>query len=190
MAGLITVITLSGCAASRQTVEGTGSDRNVNMQQAAQHADEVISDTLNAIKPTISWTHGESTDGTCNSVKDDAKGTGTVTRRAAVMTAISATQRGKIVKAVKQQWKDKGYVITATRDSSESPAIFATTSKNFRLALEVGYKGQAFLDVVTPCVKQSQVVPPKTKPNGPDYSGGKIPTPNVQSDFWSKRPSA
>ncbi|MFE3646461.1 hypothetical protein ACFXO2_01175 [Streptomyces sp. NPDC059152] len=159
----------------------------MNMQQAAQHADSVISGTLSAVKPTVHWTHGESTDGTCNDFKNDATGTGTVTRRAAVMTIISATQRGKFIEAVKHYWKDKGYVITAARDSSESPAIFATTSENFRLALEVGYKGQVFLNVVTPCVKQSEVTPPKTKPNGPDYSGGKIPTPNVQSEFWSKQ---
>ncbi|MCZ0973074.1 hypothetical protein O1L55_20160, partial [Streptomyces albulus] len=40
--------------------------------------------------------------------KNDATGTGTVTRRAAVMTIISATQRGKFIEAVKHYWKDKG----------------------------------------------------------------------------------
>ncbi|MFE7318489.1 hypothetical protein ACFU7T_36130 [Streptomyces sp. NPDC057555] len=159
----------------------------MNMQQAAQYADDVISGTLGAVRPTVHWTHGESTDGTCSDFKNDSTGTGTVTRRAIVMTVISATQRERFLEAVRRNWKGRGYMSTATRDNPENPAIFAATSKNFRMALAVGYKGQVFLDVVTPCMKESQVDPPKTKPNGPDYSGGKIPTPNVQSDFWSTK---
>ncbi|UNO43986.1 hypothetical protein KGS77_17545 [Streptomyces sp. MST-110588] len=158
----------------------------MNMQHAAEYADAVISGTLAAVQPPVQWTHGESTHGPCTDFRNRSLGTGTVTRRAVVTTVISDERRGSFLGVVERYWKSKGYKITTVRQHKKNPAMFAFTPENFQLALEVGYKGQVFIDVVTPCATESKVASPKTKTNGPDYSGQDIPTPNVRSDFWSK----
>ncbi|AXK37398.1 hypothetical protein DVA86_16940 [Streptomyces armeniacus] len=156
----------------------------MNMQQAAEFADGVVKGTIDAVVPPVQWTHGESTHGGCG---EGAAGTGSVTRRAVIMTEVSAERRGSFVGVVERYWKKQGYEIRNVRKHKESPAVFAATPEDFRMSLVVGYKGQVFIDVVTPCMTESEVSPPKTQANGPDYSGERPPTPNHHSDFWSAR---
>ncbi|WP_079166165.1 hypothetical protein [Streptomyces oceani] len=159
----------------------------MNMQEAAEYADKIISDTFSGVEPSISWMHGESTSSSCSEFNRDETGAGSVTRRAVVMTEISAERRGNFLGVVERNWKKSGHEITSVRRHEDNPAIFAATPEDFRMSLEVGYKGQVFVDVVTPCMKKSEVSSPQTEANGPNYSGKRPPTPNVHSDFWSAK---
>ncbi|WP_019889650.1 hypothetical protein [Streptomyces purpureus] len=146
----------------------------MNMQEAAVRADAMLDATLSAVVPGVQWDHDTTTSGSC-----------TVTRRRTVTTIISEQRRGNFLGVIERFWKKSGYEITGVNRDREMPAVFARTSDGFKLTVEFGYKGQAFFDVDTPCVNESDVAEPTTKPNGPAYPLGQIPTPNVHSDFWS-----
>ncbi|GAA2398312.1 hypothetical protein GCM10010420_25600 [Streptomyces glaucosporus] len=188
IAVLCLAIPLAGCGLTEGEGGGSQVDRailNMNMEEAARRADGILADTLGSVKPGVEWTHHVSTDGSCADGEHGATGTGQVTRRVAVMTVISEERRGSFLGVIERFWKKSGYRVLAVRGDQESPAIFVETPDGFRINLTFGYKGQAFFDADTPCVEESPVPPPSTEPNGPDYSGGKIPTPNRRSDFWS-----
>ncbi|WP_426404301.1 hypothetical protein ACN9M0_25975 [Streptomyces sp. R-07] len=146
----------------------------MNMQKAAERADTILDATLGAVAPEVQWAHDTWTSGSC-----------TVTRRRAVTTVISEQRRGNFLGVIERFWKKSGYQITGVNQDREMPSIFARSPDGFEFDLTVGYKGQAFFDLTTPCVEHSDVAEPATKPNGPAYPYGKIPTPNVRSDFWS-----
>ncbi|WP_370415014.1 hypothetical protein [Streptomyces fradiae] len=146
----------------------------MNMQDAADRADAMLDATIGAVVPEIQWTHHTWTSGSC-----------TVTRRRKVMTIISEQRRGSFLGVIERFWQKSGYEITGVNKSKAMPAIFAKTSDGFQLTLSVGYKGQVVFKADTPCVEESEVAEPTTPPNGPAYPLGKIPTPNVRSDFWS-----
>ncbi|WP_372351574.1 hypothetical protein [Streptomyces sp. KL116D] len=152
------------------------------MQEAADKADALIAQTFSSVKPSLEWTHDASDSGTCT----DAPELGDVTRRAAVMTQVSEEQRGALLGFIERNWKKSGYKITKVNSDKEFPAIFADAGDGvLKMGLTVGYKGQFFLDVQTACVEKSKVAQPTASGKGTDYSGKKVPTPNVHSDFWS-----
>ncbi|MFI2510029.1 hypothetical protein [Streptomyces sp. NPDC018972] len=146
----------------------------MNMQQAAEHADKILDDTFSAINPAIHWTHGESTEGSCD-----------VSRRRAVMTIISPERRGSFLGVVERYWKAQGFQQIGVNRSTKSPATYFKTPDDFNIRLLIGGNGQAFFEVATPCVTKSSVSPPATDTIGPNYAGGSIPDPNVRSEFWS-----
>ncbi|MEV8476580.1 hypothetical protein [Streptomyces sp. NPDC051173] len=172
------VLALSGCGATGDGVKGEVI--RMNMQQGAEFSDKVLDETLAAVAPPVKWTHGETTDGSCR-----GSNTGSITRRRAVMTLISEQRRGNFLGVVERYWKSRGYEITDTAADKEFPAIFASAPGDFRMSLEFGDKGQAFFDVTTPCLQESEVSPPKSETNGPNYAGSEIPYPDQRSDFWS-----
>ncbi|MEU3686860.1 hypothetical protein [Streptomyces narbonensis] len=161
---------LAGCGEQG----GKGARADMNMQEAAERADAMLDATLSAVVPEVQWDHDTTTSGSC-----------TLTRRRTVMTIISEQRRGSFLGVIERFWKKSGYEITGVNQSREMPAIFARTPDSFQMSVEVGYKGQVFFDVITPCVERSEVAEPTSEPNGPAYPLGKIPTPNVRSDFWS-----
>lgn len=161
---------IAGCVAG----PAGGDETDMNMQEAADRADAVLDETLKAVVPEVRWAHHTWTSGSC-----------TVTRRRKVMTSISEERRGAFLGVIERHWKKSGYEITGVNPHREAPAVFARTPDGFGLSLSVGYKGQAVLQADTPCVEESEVGEPATAPNGPAYPYGKIPTPNVRSDFWS-----
>ncbi|WP_327176616.1 hypothetical protein [Streptomyces sp. NBC_01335] len=102
------------------------------------------------------------------------------------MTIISAQRRGSFLGVVERFWKSSGYRITSTNNSADFPAIFAVAEDGFEVALIVGGEGQVFFEADTPCVRESEVADPTSKPNTPSYEGMEnIPRPNIHSDFWS-----
>ncbi|MFJ1648834.1 hypothetical protein [Streptomyces sp. NPDC088258] len=169
---VMTGILLSGCGMA--VGGGKGSDSAMDMRGAAQYSDEILDATIGAVKPNIQWAHDDTTTGTCD-----------VTRRRTVMTVISEQRRGNFLGVIENFWKNSGYKIVSVNESKDSPAIFATTPNGFGVNLTIGDKGQAYLEVNTPCVRKSEVDAPSTPPNGPGYEGVEIPRPNVRSDFWS-----
>ncbi|MEW1718717.1 hypothetical protein [Streptomyces sp. NPDC093109] len=167
VAGLL----LSGCGKDES---GKGSDSAMNMQDAAQYSDGILDATISAVKPEIHWAHDDTTTRACD-----------VTRRRTVMTVISEQRRGNFLGVIESFWKNSGYRIVSVNQDREFPAIFARTPNGFGVNLTMGDKGQAYLEVNTPCVRKSEVGAPLTQPNGPSYDGVEIPRPNVRSDFWS-----
>ncbi|KPI09140.1 hypothetical protein OK006_5264 [Actinobacteria bacterium OK006] len=93
------------------------------------------------------------------------------------MTIVSAERRGSFLGVLERH---KLVVTSPGRPGSqlEDPG-------RFQLEVLIGTTGQAHLRVTTPCVEKSEVAPPTSKPNGPDYSKQKLPAPNVKSTFWS-----
>ncbi|MEV5601708.1 hypothetical protein AB0L33_09725 [Streptomyces sp. NPDC052299] len=146
----------------------------MDMQAAAEHADAIMDATLSGIKPAVQWAHGPTTTGSCD-----------VTRRRSVMTIISADRRGNFLGVVERGWKDQGYRIKGINNDLDSPAIYAQTDDGFGVSLIFG-GGQAFFEVDSPCVDESDVAEATASPNGPSYEGEyPLPRPNVRSDFWS-----
>ncbi|MFE4639931.1 hypothetical protein [Streptomyces sp. NPDC056730] len=146
----------------------------MNLQEAAERADGILDSTFRAIEPEVRWTHGETTAGSCD-----------VTRRRAVMTAISEARRGSFLGVVERYWRQSDYVIKSVNSSVKFPAIYAQSADGFGISLSIGGEGQAFFEVDSPCVQESPVAAPASRPNGPDYSGGPIPRPDVHDEFWS-----
>ncbi|MFF4169194.1 hypothetical protein [Streptomyces sp. NPDC001744] len=167
---LLTGMLIAGCGGQG----GRETRADMNMQEAAERADAMLDATLGAVVPEVQWAHDTWTSGSC-----------TVTRRRTVTTVISEQRRGNFLGVVERSWKKSGYEITGVNKDREMPAIFARTSDGFMMSVEVGYKGQAFFDVTTPCVQKAEVADPVGAPNGPAHPYGKIPTPHVRSAFWS-----
>lgn len=164
----------AGCGILADSDKDRGRVATMDMQGAADHADAMLDATMKAIVPDVQWDHDTTTAGSCD-----------VVRRRTVTTIISEARRGSFLGVVERFWKKSGYRITDVRKSKEFPAVIALSPDGFGISLEFGYKGQAFFEVASPCVKHSEVAEPKSKPNGPEYPLGEIPTPNVRSDFWS-----
>ncbi|MFE6767300.1 hypothetical protein [Streptomyces sp. NPDC057689] len=158
---------LAGCV-------GRGEGSDMDMQEAAEHADTIMEVTLAGIKPAVQWAHGPTTTGSCD-----------VTRRRSVMTIVSEGRRGNFLGVVERGWKDRGYRIKGINNDLDSPAIYAQTKDGFGVSLIFG-GGQAFFEVDSPCVEESEVAESTTPPNGPSYDGVyPLPRPNVRDDFWS-----
>ncbi|WTE60757.1 hypothetical protein OG784_19225 [Streptomyces sp. NBC_01617] len=165
---LLLCSSLSGCANDGRRVD-------MNMQEAADHADSILDAVLKEIQPEVQWAHGPTTTGSCD-----------VTRRRTVMTIVSAERRGGFLGVVDRFWRKGGYRIKAINNDVDVPAIFAQTKDGFGVTLSIGGKGQAFFEVDSPCVEESEVAESSTPPNGPAYEDVyPLPRPNVHSDFWS-----
>lgn len=178
---LILLAMVSGCAGSfgRSNEEGKASD--VDMQEAAVRADSILQDTIAGVRPAIRWNHGPSIDSRCS----DMSGTGSVKRRVAVMTVVSKERRGSLLGVVERNWNARGYEVTGVRESSELPAMYASTPDGFRMRVAVGGEGQFFFSITTPCFAQSDVADPSTPPNTPHREGGYPQRPDIHDDFWS-----
>ncbi|MFI0936452.1 hypothetical protein ACH4RG_32725 [Streptomyces sp. NPDC021019] len=147
----------------------------MDMQAAAVRSDAILDAVLQEIRPEVRWTHGFTSVGACE-----------VTRRRVVMTDISAERRGSFLGVVERFWRKSGYRMTAVNNNAEFPAIYARTRDGFRMSLRIGGKGQAFFQVDTPCVQESEVADSTSQATAPLYEGAEfIPRPNIHSDFWS-----
>ncbi|WP_371795844.1 hypothetical protein [Streptomyces sp. NBC_01718] len=165
---LLLCASFSGCVSD-------GKRTGMNMQEAADHADGILDAVLKELQPEVQWAHGPTTSGSCD-----------VTRRRTVMTIVSAERRGSFLGVVDRFWRKSGYRIKAINKDVDVPAIFAQTKDGFGVTLSIGGKGQAFFEVDSPCVEESEVAESTTPPNGPAYEDVyPLPRPNVHSDFWS-----
>ncbi|WP_443062892.1 hypothetical protein OHR86_16725 [Streptomyces sp. NBC_00441] len=162
-----------GCGAGDRTNDGGRAA--MDMQEAADRADDILDQVLREIKPEVQWAHGPTSTGRCD-----------VSRMRVVMTVISEERRGSLLGIVDRFWRKNGYRIKAVNKDVDLPAIYAQTSDGFGVTLSVGGKGQAFFEVDSPCVEESEVAEATASPNGPSYEGVyPLPRPNVRSDFWS-----
>ncbi|MEY9487659.1 hypothetical protein RKD26_003453 [Streptomyces calvus] len=166
------VLLLAGCGTTGSASSSKESQSEMNLQEAANRADKILDEAFAAIKPPVEWTHRYSMPGDCY-----------VDRDRAVMTIISAERRGSFLGVLERHWKSKGYKLVAT--SPNGLVAHFKTQDGFQLEVLIGPNGQAHLGVTTPCVEESEVAQPTSKPNGPDYSKQELPAPNVKSPFWS-----
>ncbi|MFH9731394.1 hypothetical protein [Streptomyces sp. NPDC017260] len=167
---------LTGCGMTDSASSGKESRKEgqskMNLQEAADRADQILDETFAAIEPPVQWTHRYSMPGDCY-----------VDRDRAVMTIISAERRGSFLGVLERHWKSKGYSLVAT--GANRLVAHYKTPDGFQLEVLIAPNGQAHLSVTTPCVEESDVAQPTSKPNGPDYSKRELPAPNVKSTFWS-----
>lgn len=176
-AALLTLLCLPGCVGGDRVDEG--GRVSMDMQGAANRADEILDQVMGEIKPAVQWAHGPTSTGRCD-----------VSRMRVVMTVVSEERRGSLLGVVDRFWRQSGYRIKAVNRDVDLPAIYAQTSDGFGVTLSVGGKGQAFFEVDSPCVEESEVAESTTPPNGPSYDGVyPLPRPNVRDDFWSAGPS-
>ncbi|MEU8448838.1 hypothetical protein ACFV1V_15570 [Streptomyces globisporus] len=166
-------VLVAGCGLVGGAENGNGAVADMDMQGAAERADEVFYATVGEIKPEIDWTHRATTTGSCD-----------VSRYWTVMTVVSEQRRGNFLGVVERFWKASDYRIDMVNPSKDLPTIIATSPDGFGVRVKFGYKGQAFFEVTSPCVDKSKVAPPTKAANGRTYEG-EIPSPNVHSDFWS-----
>ncbi|MGW6718927.1 hypothetical protein [Streptomyces sp. NPDC054995] len=166
-------VLIAGCGLMGGARNGNGALAGMDMQGAAERADGMFYATVGEIKPGIEWVHYTTTTGSCD-----------VTRYWTVMTVVSEQRRGNFLGVVERSWKASGYRIKTVNPSKDMPAIYATSPDGFGIRVKVGYKGQAFFRVTSPCVDESKVAEPTKVATGRTYEG-RPPTPNVRSDFWS-----
>ncbi|MER7515280.1 hypothetical protein [Streptomyces sp. NPDC126499] len=178
----------TGCGGAGGSAGHQEEKRNVSrksLQEAAEHADAIILDSVSSVRPALNWVHGASTDIGCGDYTIDGKKTGSVTRRAEVMTIVSEARRGSLLGLVERHWKGRGYTITSVDASRELPAIYARTPDDFRMSVAVGAGGRFQFSVTTPCFLASDVQRPKTPAPGTPFEGPVVPDPSVRSSFWS-----
>lgn len=175
------IVAVTGCGGSNEGVKGNS---KMDMQEAAEKADALVYRTFAAVQPPLDWTHDASDHGSCG----DSDEYGDVTRRAVVMTKVSAERRGALLGVIERYWKKSGLKITKVVSDKEFPEVYAETEDGLlRTGLVVGGQGQFFLDVQTACVRTSQVKAPGTQARGHSYYGKDVPRPNVTDPFWSSR---
>ncbi|GGX72581.1 hypothetical protein ACTFBT_21250 [Streptomyces microflavus] len=147
----------------------------MNMQGAAERADQILDGVLAEVQPDVRWVHGPTTTGNC-----------TVTRRRTVMTVISAQRRGSLLGVVDRYWRNSGYRMRTVNNHVDAPAMYAETKDGFAVSLIVADKGQVHFDVNSPCVSYSEVADSPRQATAPlDPEAEVIPRPNIHSDFWS-----
>lgn len=182
---LLLTVTLAGCGSFESHKKDGDMKVAMNMQEGADAADAILLDTFAAVQPPLTWAHDAATERACGDTNSTA--TGTATRRATVMTKVSAVRRGSLLGVVERHWKKRGYKITSVDADEELPAIYAATPEDFRMSVAVGHEGQFFLSITTPCFAKSEVSPPRARPDGPTYSRGPLPPPDIHDHFWSSR---
>ncbi|MFJ3722457.1 hypothetical protein ACIPYQ_07755 [Streptomyces sp. NPDC090045] len=164
------------------------SDRKstMNLQQGAERADAILQETLAAVQPELKWNHGPGSDAGCTKgVAGAATGTGSAKRLISILTIVSEQRRGALLGVIERDWKSRGYTITNVNESQKFPAIYASTPDGYILTVKVGGEGQFFLNAATPCLTDSGVQQPTSKPNTPDRKGEYPVRPDVQDEFWS-----
>ncbi|MFE0421459.1 hypothetical protein [Streptomyces sp. NPDC058953] len=174
LAAVSAVVVLGGCGLLPSGKERKEPVVDITMKEAAEKADAMLDATMAAYVPRIEWTHDQTTEGTCDLI-----------RYRTVMTIISEQRRGNFLGVTERVWKKNGYEIVSVNEDKEHPAIFARSADGFAIGMTIGDKGQAFFEVATPCVRQSEVPDPAVRAQGQDYSHGDVPYPNVRSPFWS-----
>lgn len=182
---VLLLIAVAGCGLTSGVNAPEGKRSDMNMQEAAERADAIVQQTIDSVRPQLRWNHGPSNDKICTDFKNDTLATGSVKRRAAIMTVVSRQRRGSLLGVVERAWKSRGYEITSVDTDEELPAIYAATPEGFRLSVAVAGEGQFFFSITTPCFAKSDVADPKTQPNTPHRDGGYPQRPDVHDDFWS-----
>ncbi|AEW96706.1 MULTISPECIES: hypothetical protein [Streptomycetaceae] len=184
---LLAVLT-AGCADEGRTAPKASPKERISMdmQQAGNRAEEILDDTLGAIKPPVSWAYYTPGQMACSDGLNRPTGTTNVQRSRNVTTAVSPQRRGAFLGLVQRHWQQRGYRMVSVDTDKDMPAIDAQTPDGFAVSLGVGDKGNIFFDVSSPCVKPSAMTYPKGTPGTPGNPPDPAPlTPRKDSPFWA-----
>ncbi|WP_330297065.1 hypothetical protein [Streptomyces sp. NBC_00503] len=181
---LLALAALTACGALKDATQGKR-NTGMNLQQGADRADIILQETLAAATPELRWNHGPYGDSGCTTALNGATGTGAADRSILILTIVSEQRRGALLGLIERDWKARGYKITSVNTSAEFPAIYASTPEDYTLTVKVGGEGQFMLKAATPCLTDSGVQAPLTKPNTPVRNTPFPQRPDVHDDFWS-----
>ncbi|MEV0534067.1 hypothetical protein [Kitasatospora sp. NPDC050463] len=162
----------------------------VDQAVAAERCEHLLRETLDAVRPALSWRHAVP----CAGARLQAPGSGPadggvqwyVGRGRDIVTIISAARRRELPAMVEAGWRRHGWTITSVNACRDLPGVAATTPDGYRLALEFGALGEARLTATSPGVARSERA--GTARGGPEGScagGGTRPLPEVCCPFWS-----
>ncbi len=179
-------VRLSGCAATLTLgallagCVGSGEGSDMDMQAAAEHADAIMEATLAGIKPAVHWAHGPTTTGSCD-----------VTRRRSVMTIVSESRRGNFLGGwSSESGRTGGYRIKGGQQRSGLAGDLRPDQRRvWGVSLIFGGGGQAFFEVDSPCVEESEVAESTTPPTAPPTTGGSTRCPAPTSVTTSGPPA-
>ncbi|UUY49580.1 hypothetical protein NRK68_21570 [Streptomyces yangpuensis] len=176
---------VAGCGPGADGGSAKGG-KAMHLQQGAERADAILQETLGAVRPELKWNHGPGGSAGCTKgLAGAATGTGAADRIITIMTIVSEQRRDSLLGMIEQAWKDRGYTFTHANKSRKVPRIHASTPDGYSLSVEVGGEGQVFLQAATPCLRDTDVMEPATKPNTPQRKGPFPQRPDERDEFWS-----
>ncbi|MGW4897715.1 hypothetical protein ACWEQL_36535 [Kitasatospora sp. NPDC004240] len=153
--------------------------------EAAGHCEELLGDTLDAVRPELLWRSGESGAGARLPLPEcDPGGPGVqwyVSRSREIATLIATGRRAVLLDMVELHWRRRGSVITSV--NAELSAIRAVTRYGYQLTLCFDVLGGARLVATSPGVARSAVLPrPVDGPAAPAEPPGMA---QVRCSFWT-----
>lgn len=160
----------------------------VDQAAAAVRCELLLQDSLDAVRPQLTWRHGAARAGARlpvpGSGPDDAAVHWYVGRSRDIVTIVSAARRPALPGMVEMRWRRRGWTVTSVNAGREWPGLAATTPDGYRLALEFGELGEARLTALSPGVARSE----PWSDGGvevPGSSGYSARLPEVCCPFWS-----
>ncbi|WP_395298135.1 hypothetical protein ACF9IK_35300 [Kitasatospora hibisci] len=160
---------------------------------AANRCEALLQHTLDAVRPALTWQHGAPAAGEVmpGHGTPDGPARWYVSRNRNVLTVISPARRGALLGVVERHWRRSGYTISSVNADHEMPGIYATAVDGYRLGLDFGTAGNAYLTATSPPVARAERIghPPGT-PGIARYPGGHAdlaPAPSAFCPFWSVR---
>ncbi|WP_051969413.1 hypothetical protein [Kitasatospora azatica] len=157
----------------------------VDQIEAAHRCEALLDQTLDAVRPALTWQHGV-----------PAAGEGElgwfVSRNRNVLTVVSAARRGALLGVVERHWRRTGHPVTSVNADPVLPGLYAATADGYRLALDFGTAGNAYLTVLSPPVAPAAgrlPHPPGTPgiARHPGTHADMAPIPSVHCPFWSAK---
>ncbi|MBP0453812.1 hypothetical protein J5Y04_30350 [Kitasatospora sp. RG8] len=140
----------------------------VDQAAAAVRCESLLQDSLDAVRPPLTWRHGAARAGARlplpGSGPDDAAVHWYVGRSRDIVTIVSAARRAALPAMVETQWRRRGWTVTSVNAGCERPGLAAITPDGYRLALEFGELGEVRLTAVSPGVARSE------RPEQPEWS--------------------
>ncbi|MFJ3788527.1 hypothetical protein [Kitasatospora sp. NPDC090091] len=160
---------------------------------AANRCEALLQHTLDAVRPALTWQHGVPTAGEVMVGHGTPDGTARwyVSRNRNILTVISPARRGALLGVVERHWRRSGYIISSVNADHEMPGLYATAVDGYRLGLDFGIAGNAYVTATSPPVERAERIshPPGT-PGIARYPGGHAdlaPVPSAFCPFWSVR---
>ncbi|MFD0278084.1 hypothetical protein ACFVHB_29835 [Kitasatospora sp. NPDC127111] len=173
-------------------VQDQSQDQDQDQAGAANHCEALLQHTLDAIRPPLTWQPGVPTAGRTLPPGDaapDDPACWYVSRNRNILTVVSPARRGALLGVVERHWRRSGHLITSVNADHLMPGLYATTAHGYRLGLDFGTVGNAYLTATSPPVARAERIghPPGT-PGIARHPGGPAdvaPRPSAFCPFWS-----
>ncbi|MGX8906338.1 hypothetical protein ACR820_14120 [Streptomyces netropsis] len=182
----VALVALTSCGAAGEQSDKDAEKVKMNMQQAGDRAEALLTESIEAVVPAVQWDYFSSNEVACSGNLNEATGTTTVKRTRIITTKISEQRRGNFLGVVQGNWEKKGYELTGADADKDMPSLFAKTQDGFTISVEIGYKGAAYFSIASPCASDSPLSFPNGTPGKPGRPDAKVDqVPRHESEFWS-----